>query len=116
VRKVKRNSTQCLPELPNCPTRTPSDHASLALPECCGVTNSAFPKVLVEPKRIICDLIPNSAAERAGLRNGDEITQPVPQDRIQGDQHALLTLKLLRDGQPLEITYLPRGKEVEAFQ
>ena len=74
------------------------------------------PKVLVEPKRIIRDLIPGSAAERAGLRNGDEITQPVPQDRIQGDQQALLTLKLLRDGKPLELSYLPRGEEVEADQ
>jgi predicted metalloprotease with PDZ domain len=74
------------------------------------------PKVLVEPKRIVRDLIPGSAAQRAGLRNGDEIIQPVPQDRIQGDQQALLTLKLLRDGKPLEISYLPRGEEVEAYQ
>jgi len=74
------------------------------------------PKVLTEPKRIVRELIPDSAAARAGIRNGDEITQPVPQDAIQGDQAGILTLKLLRDGKPLEISYLPRGEAVEAYQ
>ena len=74
------------------------------------------PKVLTEPKRIVRGLIAGSAAERAGVRDGDEITQPVPQDRIQGDQEAVLTLKLLRDGNPLEISYAPRGEAVEAYQ
>jgi hypothetical protein len=61
-------------------------------------------------------LIAGSAAERAGVRDGDEITQPVPQDRIQGDQEGVLTLKLSRDGKPLEISYVPRGETVEAYQ
>ncbi|MGA7967076.1 MAG: hypothetical protein WCC32_13125 [Terriglobales bacterium] len=74
------------------------------------------PKVLTEPKRIVRGLIPGSAAERAGIRDGDEITQPVPQDRIQGEQEGVLTLKLLRDGKPLEISYVPRGETVEAYQ
>ena len=74
------------------------------------------PKVLTEPKRIVRSLIPGSAAERAGIRDGDEITQPVPQDRIQGEQDGVLTLKLLRAGKPLEISYVPRGEAVEAYQ
>ncbi len=74
------------------------------------------PKVLIEPRRIVRGLIPGSAAERAGLRDGDEITQPVPQDRIQGEQDGVLTLKLLRDGKPLDISYVPRGEAVEAYQ
>jgi predicted metalloprotease with PDZ domain len=74
------------------------------------------PRVLTEPKRIVRGLIAGSAAERAGIHDGDEITQPVPQDRIQGDQDGILTLKLLRDGKPLEISYLPRGEIVEAYQ
>jgi predicted metalloprotease with PDZ domain len=74
------------------------------------------PQVLTEPKRIVRGLIPGSAAERAGIRNGDEITQPVPQDQIQGAQDGVLTLNLLRDGKPLEISYLPRGETVEAYQ
>jgi C-terminal processing protease CtpA/Prc len=74
------------------------------------------PKVLVEPKRIVRGLIPGSAAERAGIRDGDEITRPVPQDALQGQQDGVLTLNLLRDGRPLEISYVPRGEAVEAYQ
>jgi len=74
------------------------------------------PKVLTEPKRIVRGLVPGSAAALAGIRNGDEITQPVPQDLIQGQQDGILTLKLLRDAKPLVISYLPRGETVEAYQ
>jgi predicted metalloprotease with PDZ domain len=74
------------------------------------------PRVLVEPKRIVRGLVPGSAAEQAGVRNGDAITKPVPQDRIQGQQDAMLTLELLRDGKPLTITYLPRAETVDAYQ
>jgi predicted metalloprotease with PDZ domain len=74
------------------------------------------PKVLVERKRIVRELIPGSAADLAGVRNGDEITKPVPQDIIQGQQDGVLTLELLRDGKPLEISYLPRAETVDAYQ
>jgi predicted metalloprotease with PDZ domain len=74
------------------------------------------PKVLVEPRRIVRDLVPGSAAEQAGLKNGDEILKPVPQDGIQGNQTATLTLEIRRDGRDFPITYLPRGETVEAYQ
>jgi len=74
------------------------------------------PKVLVEHKRIVRGLIPGSAADLAGVHNGDEITKPVPQDMLQGQQDGILTLELLRDGQPLTICYLPRGETVDAYQ
>ncbi|MGA3238825.1 MAG: hypothetical protein ABSG03_21310 [Bryobacteraceae bacterium] len=74
------------------------------------------PKVLIEPARIVRGLIPGSAAERAGLRNGDHILKPVPQDGIQGDQTALLHLEILRDGKQFPLDYLPRGETVEAYQ
>ena len=74
------------------------------------------PAVLVEPQRIVRGLVTGSAAERAGVRNGDAITKPVPQDMIQGQQDATLTLELLRDGQPLTVTYLPRAETVAAYQ
>jgi predicted metalloprotease with PDZ domain len=74
------------------------------------------PKVLIEHRRIVRGLVPGSAAELAGVRNGDEITKPVPQDLIQGHQNELLTLELMRAGKPLTISYLPRGETVEAFQ
>ncbi|MDG3439280.1 hypothetical protein [Nitrospirillum amazonense] len=74
------------------------------------------PEVLIQPKRIVHGLIPGSAAADAGLREGDEIVKPVPQDMIQGNQQATLTLQIRRDGQVFPITYLPRGETVQAYQ
>jgi len=74
------------------------------------------PDVLTEPKRIVRGLVAGSAAERAGLRNGDEIVKPVPQDGIQNDQHALLHLIIRRDGSVQTISYLPRGETVVVDQ
>ncbi|MGA7651248.1 MAG: hypothetical protein WBW68_02220, partial [Terracidiphilus sp.] len=73
-------------------------------------------KVLIEPTRIVRGLIPGSAAERAGLRNGDRILKPVPQDGIQGDQTALIHLEIFRDGKQFPLSYLPRGEAVKAYQ
>lgn len=74
------------------------------------------PKVLVEPRRIVRGLIAGSAAAKAGLRNGDEILKPVGQDHIQGDQAGILTLQVRRGDQEMEISYLPRGETVSAWQ
>jgi predicted metalloprotease with PDZ domain len=74
------------------------------------------PRVLTEPKRIVRGLVAGSAAAVAGVRDGDEITQPVPQDLIQAQQDAVLTLKLRRDGKDFAVSYLPRGETVEAYQ
>lgn len=73
-------------------------------------------KVLVEHKRIVRGLIPGSAADLAGVKNGDEITKPVPQDGIQGQRDGVLTLELLRDNKSLKISYLPRAETVDAYQ
>lgn len=74
------------------------------------------PKVLTEQPRIVRGLVAGSNAEKAGLRNGDEITAPVGQDRIQGEQQAKLTLMVKRDGKIFPISYLPRGQTVLAWQ
>ena len=74
------------------------------------------PAVLVSPDRIVRGLKPGSNAARAGLLNGDRITNRFPQDAMQADQQATLTLEILRNGEALEITYLPRGEEVLAYQ
>ncbi|MDB5721913.1 MAG: peptidase [Alphaproteobacteria bacterium] len=74
------------------------------------------PAVLAEPKRVVRGLVAGSAAERAGLRNGDEIVVPVPQDGLQGDQKRLLTLQVRRAGATFAITYLPRGETVSTYQ
>lgn len=72
--------------------------------------------VLTEPTRIVRGLRTDSNAAMAGLRNGDHILHPVPQDGIQGDQHALLHLEVERNGRQMQIEYLPRGEEVDAYQ
>jgi predicted metalloprotease with PDZ domain len=73
-------------------------------------------EVLMEPTRIVRGLIPASAAARAGLRDGDRIVKPVPQDAIQADQQARLTLLIERAGRTFPISYLPRGATVQAYQ
>lgn len=72
--------------------------------------------VLMEPARIVRGLVPGSEAARAGVRNGDRIVKPVPQDAIQADQKATLTLLIERNGRTFPITYLPRGATVQAYQ
>ncbi len=72
--------------------------------------------MLTESPRAVRGLMAGSAAERAGLRNGDEITRPVGQDDLQGRQEGILTLQVQRSGQPLTIAYLPRGETVNAWQ
>ena len=74
------------------------------------------PKVLTEPRRIVRGLIPGSAAEAAGLRNGDEILVPVGQDDLQGRQDGVLTLTVRRAGETLTISYKPRGETVDTWQ
>jgi len=73
-------------------------------------------QVLAEPRRIVRGLLPGTAAARAGLRDGDRIVKPIPQDAIQADQHAKLTLLIERAGRTFPITYLPRGAVVQAYQ
>lgn len=74
------------------------------------------PRVLIESPRIVRGLLPDSAAARAGLRNGDEILKPVPQDGIQGDQEAYLELEVRRGEDTFAVRYQPRGETVEAWQ
>lgn len=74
------------------------------------------PGVLTEQRRIVRGLIAGSNAERAGLREGDEILRPVPQDGIQGNQTQLLRLEIRRDGRDFPLSYLPRGETVQAWQ
>jgi predicted metalloprotease with PDZ domain len=65
----------------------------------------------------ITGLVPGSAAERAGLREGDEVQEAVfVGSSLVADEEATLTVKVLRGGAPLAVTFLPRGAEVESWQ
>ncbi len=75
------------------------------------------PKVMIEHPSIIHGLVSGSAAEQAGLRNGDEILiAGTGLDSVQEGQKTTLTLKIRRDGKDLSVTYLPRGETVDAYQ
>ena len=71
---------------------------------------------LVAPKKIIEGLMPDSEAAKAGLRDGDLITYAGSLDQVQADVHRTLTFQVMRDGRTFPITYLPRGKAVDAYQ
>lgn len=65
----------------------------------------------------ITGLLPGSAAERAGLREGDDVLESVfVGNRLISDEEATLTVKVRRDGAPLEVRFLPRGAEVESWR
>lgn len=74
------------------------------------------PSVLVTPPRIVRGLVAGSNAAKAGLRNGDQIIDPVAQDAIQGNQTAMLLLHVKRAGAKYRISYLPRGATVSTYQ
>lgn len=74
------------------------------------------PESLVSSPRIIKGLVPGSAADKAGLREGDEILRPVGQDGLQGEQTGVLTLSIRRNGADQTISYVPRGKTVASWQ
>jgi hypothetical protein len=74
------------------------------------------PLILVSPDRVVKGLKPGSAAEAAGLRDGDRILNRFPQDALQGEQGAALTLDIDRGGEKRSLTYKPRGETVDAYQ
>lgn len=75
------------------------------------------PKVMIEKPSVIHGLVPGSAAEQAGLRDGDEILMAgTGLDTVQEGQKTTLTLKIRREGKDLSVTYLPRGETVDAWQ
>ena len=73
-------------------------------------------KSMMAHPRIVRGLVPDSAAAKAGLRDGDEIVAPVGLDAVQGKQDATLTLQIRRDGTVFPLTYLPRGAQTDAYQ
>jgi hypothetical protein len=71
---------------------------------------------LVTEPRVITGLVEGSEAEKAGLRDGDEILHPVALEVAQRDPDHTLTLTAARDGEEFSIEYLPRGEPVDGYQ
>lgn len=62
--------------------------------------------------RLLTGLVAGSAAERAGLREGDELLTRRISYAAAKDGSTPLTIAIKRDGEELEITYEPRGKDI----
>lgn len=73
-------------------------------------------KILAERGRVVRGIVAGSAAEQAGLRDGDEIVVPVALDAVQGEQDRSITYQVRREGRVLNISYLPRGETVQTYQ
>ena len=65
---------------------------------------------------VVADLLPNSAAANAGLREGDTIVSITRLNELQGDPDRMMEMVIERDGQRTPVTYAPRGAEVEAWR
>jgi hypothetical protein len=74
------------------------------------------PASLTARPKLVKGLIAGSEAEKAGLRNGDQILNTFSQDGLQGDQAGLLLLEVRRGSETLSMRYLPRGETVDAWQ
>ncbi len=75
-------------------------------------------KSLDTQPRVIQGLESGSAAERAGLRNGDTVlaVDPVYVDKLRSDATKRISLRIKRGNDTLQVDYLPRSHPVEAYQ
>jgi predicted metalloprotease with PDZ domain len=73
-------------------------------------------KSLLGDEMIVQGLEPGSEAARAGIRNGDHISYNIALDALQAEVDRTLTLNVKRGDRTIPITYLPRGKAVDAYQ
>lgn len=62
------------------------------------------------------NLIKGSEADKAGIRNGDQIVLRTNTDGAQRIPDLTLTVKITRDGKTFPITYLPRAEPVAAYK
>lgn len=67
-------------------------------------------------KKIVKGLIPGSNAELDGLKNGDEILAFSNRNEVEDIATKSFELKVKRGDKELNISYLPRGKEVTVYQ
>jgi len=70
---------------------------------------------LFEQPRVVTGLVAGSEADRAGIREGDIILQPVPLEKAQSEPDETVKLQLRRQDREFEIEYLPRGEAVQGY-
>jgi hypothetical protein len=75
-----------------------------------------FARASLNDDRVVRDLVPGSAAEQAGVRNGDVIVETSDINEVRRDEALSLTLTLRRGETQTTVTYLPRGAPVEGYR
>ncbi len=73
-------------------------------------------KSLYSPERRITGLVEDSAAERAGLQNGDLVLNKVNLEAVREDENLSIKLEVQRGDRTLSIEYLPRGESVGIYK
>lgn len=75
-----------------------------------------FARSSLNDARVVKDLEPGSAAEAAGVRNGDVILEVNDVNEVRKDESLPIALTLRRGDATLKLSYLPRGAPVEAYR
>jgi predicted metalloprotease with PDZ domain len=75
-----------------------------------------FARASLNDDRLVRDLVPGSAAEQAGVRNGDVIVETSDINEVRRDEALSLTLTLRRGETQTTVSYLPRGAPVEGYR
>jgi len=73
-------------------------------------------KTLYSAERKVVGLKEGSAAEKAGLQNGDRILNNINMSKLRRDEKLRLKLEIRRGDQELVIEYLPHGDYADGFQ
>lgn len=75
-----------------------------------------FARSSLNDDRVIRDLVIGSAAETAGIRNGDVIVAMSDFDKVRRDETLPFKLTLRRNGTEVTVSYLPRGPAQEGWR
>jgi hypothetical protein len=75
-----------------------------------------FARLSLNDDRVVRDLVPGSAAEKAGMRNGDVIVEVSDLNKARTDETLPLVLTLRRGTTQETVTYAPWGAPVEGYR
>jgi len=73
-------------------------------------------KSLYTSEKRITGLVKGSAAEKAGLKVGDQVLNKIDLRALRNDENRRVKLEVRRGDQTLEIEYLPRGESVDGYK
>ncbi len=75
-----------------------------------------FARSSLNDERVVKDLVAGSAADKAGVRNGDVIVEVNDVNKVRSDETMTISLTLRRGETRQTVSYLPRGAPVEGYR